>query len=147
MSIADSNPANKSLFLMGNEAIARGALEAGVQFAAGYPGTPSSEILQNLANAAKKVNIHAEWSINEKVASESAGAAAFAGRRGEKLHVSRVAERGQCAARRNPNGFLCASDELGDVGRGGLSGAIAGNATQVEISHPLVLHRSLPPSG
>jgi indolepyruvate ferredoxin oxidoreductase alpha subunit len=79
MSIADSNPANKTLFLMGNEAIARGALEAGVQFAAGYPGTPSSEILQNLANAAKKVDIHAEWSINEKVASESAGAAAFAG--------------------------------------------------------------------
>ena len=79
MSIADSNPKNKTLFLMGNEAIARGALEAGLQFAAGYPGTPSSEILQNLANVAKKVNIHAEWSINEKVASESAGAAAFAG--------------------------------------------------------------------
>ena len=39
-------------FLMGNEAIARGALEAGAQFVAGYPGTPSSEIIQRLSDAA-----------------------------------------------------------------------------------------------
>ncbi|MBW1805198.1 MAG: indolepyruvate ferredoxin oxidoreductase, partial [Deltaproteobacteria bacterium] len=66
---------------MGNQAISRGALEAGVQFAAGYPGTPSSEIIQTLSDAAKTTNIHAEWSTNEKVASEGAAAAAFAGLR------------------------------------------------------------------
>ena len=81
MSIVDSDNSNTTKFLMGNEAIARGALESGVQFAAGYPGTPSSEILQTMAQAAKSLNIHAEWSINEKVAAESAAAAAFAGLR------------------------------------------------------------------
>ncbi len=72
---------NTRQFLMGNEAIVRGALEAGVQFAAGYPGTPSSEIVQKMAEAAKTMNVHAEWSINEKVAVEAAGAAAIAGLR------------------------------------------------------------------
>jgi indolepyruvate ferredoxin oxidoreductase alpha subunit len=72
MSIADQGTTGKREFLLGNEAIARGALEAGVQFAAGYPGTPSSEILQTLLNAARDLNIHAEWSINEKVAAEKA---------------------------------------------------------------------------
>ncbi len=67
--------------LMGNEAIARGALEAGVQFAAGYPGTPSSEIITTLAGAAKSLNLHVEWSTNEKAAVEGAAAAAFAGLR------------------------------------------------------------------
>jgi len=81
MSIADQGTTDKREFLLGNEAIARGALEAGVQFAAGYPGTPSSEILQTLLNAAKQLNIHAEWSINEKVAAEKAAAAAVAGLR------------------------------------------------------------------
>lgn len=73
-------PRTKHL-LMGNEAIARGALEAGVQFAAGYPGTPSSEIIQSLSQAAKALNLHVEWSTNEKVATEGAAAAAFAGLR------------------------------------------------------------------
>ncbi len=68
-------------FLLGNEAIARGALEAGVQFAAGYPGTPSSEIVQALSENAKGLNLHVEWSTNEKVAAEVAAAAAFAGLR------------------------------------------------------------------
>jgi indolepyruvate ferredoxin oxidoreductase alpha subunit len=68
-------------FLMGNEAIARGALEAAVHFAAAYPGTPSSEIIQRLSGAANALNIHVEWSTNEKVAAEGAAAAAFAGLR------------------------------------------------------------------
>lgn len=72
---------NTRQFLMGNQAIVRGALEAGVQFAAGYPGTPSSEIVQNIAEAAKTLNVYAEWSINEKVATETAGAAAISGLR------------------------------------------------------------------
>uniref|UniRef100_A0A7J3PLS2 Indolepyruvate oxidoreductase subunit IorA n=1 Tax=Staphylothermus marinus TaxID=2280 RepID=A0A7J3PLS2_STAMA len=64
---------------MGNEAIARGALEAGICFAAQYPGTPSTEIMETLVEVAKDVGIHVEWSVNEKVAFEAAYAAAIAG--------------------------------------------------------------------
>jgi indolepyruvate ferredoxin oxidoreductase alpha subunit len=67
--------------LMGNEAIARGALEAGLNVAAAYPGTPSSEILENLAAVAGERNLYVEWSTNEKVALEVAAAASFAGLR------------------------------------------------------------------
>lgn len=80
LSIEKFSPGEKH-FLMGNEAIARGALEAGVQFASGYPGTPSSEIIQTLAQAAKSTKLYVEWSTNEKSAAEGAGAAAFAGLR------------------------------------------------------------------
>ncbi|RJQ69221.1 MAG: indolepyruvate ferredoxin oxidoreductase [Desulfobacteraceae bacterium] len=66
---------------MGNEAIARGALEAGISVAAGYPGTPSSEIIENLAKVSKARNLYVEWSVNEKVALEVAAAASFAGLR------------------------------------------------------------------
>jgi indolepyruvate ferredoxin oxidoreductase, alpha subunit len=62
--------------LTGDEAIARGAWEAGVKVAAAYPGTPSTEILENLALYDE---IYAEWSPNEKVALEVAGNAAIAG--------------------------------------------------------------------
>ena len=68
-----------SQFLLGNEAIARSALESGLHFVSGYPGTPSSEIIQTVVREAKDMNIHVEWSINEKVACEGAAAAAFAG--------------------------------------------------------------------
>ena len=64
---------------MGNEAIARGAVEAGVQVAASYPGTPASEIMETLAEVAKERGFHAEWSTNEKVAFEVAGGAAIVG--------------------------------------------------------------------
>lgn len=66
---------------MGNEAIVRGALEAGVRVAAGYPGTPASEIIENLARIAKngKTDLYVEWSVNEKVALEVASSASFAG--------------------------------------------------------------------
>ena len=69
------------LLLMGNDAIARGALEAGVSVAAGYPGTPSSEIIENLARAAPHRSIYVEWSVNEKVALEVAAAASYSGLR------------------------------------------------------------------
>jgi len=69
--------------LLGNESISRGALEAGVSFAAGYPGTPSSEIIESLAGQAKKRgdngDLYVEWSINEKVAAEECAAAAISG--------------------------------------------------------------------
>ena len=77
-SVATGKPGTSELF-MGNEAIARGALEAGVGFAAAYPGTPSSEVIGTLAEVAKEGDIYAEWSVNEKVAMEVAAAASFAG--------------------------------------------------------------------
>jgi indolepyruvate ferredoxin oxidoreductase alpha subunit len=64
--------------LSGNEAIARGAYEAGVKVAAAYPGTPSTEILEYLA---EYDGVHAEWAPNEKVAVEVALGAAMAGAR------------------------------------------------------------------
>lgn len=71
-------PGTMQLFI-GNEAIARGALEAGIGFAAAYPGTPSSEIVGSLSAVAKKMGIYVEWSVNEKVAMEAAAGASFAG--------------------------------------------------------------------
>jgi len=71
----------KLVLMMGNEAIARGAIEAGVQFAAAYPGTPSSEVLANLSAVSKKVGMYVEWSTNEKVAFEAAYSASLAGLR------------------------------------------------------------------
>ncbi len=64
---------------MGNEAIARGALEAGICFASAYPGTPSTEIIEALSSVAKQAGIYVEWSTNEKVAFEAAYAAAMTG--------------------------------------------------------------------
>ncbi len=75
------SPAGKQVLFMGNEAIARGALEAGVSVATGYPGTPSSEVIENLAAVSKERKLYAEWSTNEKVALEVAAAASFAGLR------------------------------------------------------------------
>ena len=69
-----------SEFLMGNEAIALGALAAGVNLAAGYPGTPSTEILETIAKRGA-ADIHVEWSINEKAGLEVAAGAAYSGAR------------------------------------------------------------------
>ena len=64
--------------LSGNEALALGAYHAGVQVATAYPGTPSTEILENLS---RFKDIYAEWSTNEKVAMEVAMGAAYTGAR------------------------------------------------------------------
>lgn len=64
--------------MTGDEAIARGAYEAGVSYASAYPGTPSTEILENLSTYKE---IYAEWAPNEKVAMESAIGASVAGLR------------------------------------------------------------------
>lgn len=72
-------PAGSTVLLLGNEAIARGAIEAGVGFAAAYPGTPSTEIIESLARVARDLGIHVEWSTNEKVAFEAAYGAAISG--------------------------------------------------------------------
>jgi len=65
--------------LTGNEAIARGAYEAGVKVAAAYPGTPSTEIMENVARHYKE--IYAEWAPNEKVALEVVIGASLVGSR------------------------------------------------------------------
>ncbi len=62
---------------MGNEAIARGAIEAGVKFVTGYPGTPSTEIMETLIEAAPHLNFTAYWSVNEKVAFDAVTGASF----------------------------------------------------------------------
>lgn len=69
----------KRELMSGNEAIARGAYEAGVTLGAGYPGTPSTEILENLVRY--KPEVYCEWSPNEKVAFEVAAGASIAGAR------------------------------------------------------------------
>ncbi len=81
MSYVVNGESGRKYLLRGNEAIARGALEAGISVAAGYPGTPSSEIIENLAEASKERPLYVEWSTNEKVALEVAAAASFAGLR------------------------------------------------------------------
>ena len=62
--------------MLGNEAFARGAYEAGVKVSAAYPGTPSTEISENLV---KYEGVYAEWSPKEKVAMEVASGASISG--------------------------------------------------------------------
>ncbi len=70
----------KRRLMMGNEAIALGALRAGVRFVSGYPGTPSTEILEAAAKY-RGEGVYVEWSVNEKAALEVAAGAAYAGAR------------------------------------------------------------------
>ena len=100
----------REVLLLGNEAIARGALEAGVRVAAAYPGSPSSEILAALARAAGPCDLHAEWSANEKVALEVAAGASFAGLR--------------ALASMKQNGLNVASDTLAALALTGCRGGL-----------------------
>ena len=74
-----TGPAGSCILLLGNEAIARGALEGGVGVASAYPGTPSTEIVEALFEALDEVELYVEWSVNEKIAFEIAYAAAICG--------------------------------------------------------------------
>ncbi|UCD86132.1 MAG: indolepyruvate ferredoxin oxidoreductase [Deltaproteobacteria bacterium] len=67
--------------MVGNEAIARGVVEAGVNFSAAYPGSPSSEVQESLCRVADDLGIYVEWSANEIVALEAGAAASMAGLR------------------------------------------------------------------
>ncbi|MEM2964528.1 MAG: indolepyruvate ferredoxin oxidoreductase subunit alpha [Candidatus Bathyarchaeia archaeon] len=67
------------LLLLGNEAIVRGALEAGVKVVTAYPGTPSSEVVDTFYRIAEKTGVYVEYSVNEKVALEVAAGAAVSG--------------------------------------------------------------------
>ena len=71
-----AQPGSRQL-LLGNEAIVRGALEAGISFATTYPGTPSSEIGDNFYRISQETDLYFEYSVNEKVALETAAAAAI----------------------------------------------------------------------
>lgn len=71
----------EKIMLLGNEAIARGAVEAGVAFATTYPGTPSSEVSLNLFQMSQESDLYFEYSTNEKVSLEVAAAAANSGLR------------------------------------------------------------------
>ncbi len=71
----------KRLFLSGDEAVARAALELGVQVVTGYPGNPSTKTITALIPLARQYGMTVEWSVNEKVALEVATGAAWAGRR------------------------------------------------------------------
>ncbi|UCD89206.1 MAG: indolepyruvate ferredoxin oxidoreductase subunit alpha [Desulfobacterales bacterium] len=76
-----AEPPDTKMLLLGNEAIARGAIEAGVAIATTYPGTPSSEISLNLFQISQESDLYFEYSTNEKVALEVAAAAANSGLR------------------------------------------------------------------
>ena len=67
-------------FLMGNAAIALGAIAAGLNLTSGYPGTPSTEVLETVAKC-RPDQTYVEWSVNEKAALEVAAGAAYAGAR------------------------------------------------------------------
>lgn len=67
--------------IMGNQAIALGALKAGVNLVAGYPGTPSSEIIEFISKYKEKTGTYVEWSVNEKATAEVAAGASYAGSR------------------------------------------------------------------
>ncbi|RLB85304.1 MAG: indolepyruvate ferredoxin oxidoreductase subunit alpha, partial [Deltaproteobacteria bacterium] len=69
------------MLLLGNEAIARGALEAGLSFATCYPGTPSSEIPEQFFRISQETDLYFEYSTNEKVALEVGAGAAVSGLR------------------------------------------------------------------
>lgn len=110
MSFIDLDEPGKELLLMGNEAIARGALEAGVKVCTAYPGTPSTDIIENLATVAKSMGLYVEWSVNEKVALEVAAAASFSGLRAI------------CAMKQN--GLNVASDFLLGLNMMGIQGGL-----------------------
>ena len=67
---------SEKIIMLGNEAIARGVYEAGVKVSSAYPGTPSTEISENLA---KYDTVYTEWAPNEKVAAEVAFGASLSG--------------------------------------------------------------------
>ncbi|MEA1961300.1 MAG: indolepyruvate ferredoxin oxidoreductase subunit alpha [Bacillota bacterium] len=100
----------KTYLLQGNEAIARGALESGIRFAAAYPGSPSSEILTMLGHVAQDMNLYAEWSSNETCALEACMGAS----------MSQV--RSLCVMKQN--GTLVVGDALHSLALSGCKGGL-----------------------
>lgn len=103
----------------GNEAVARGAFEAGVKVAAGFPGTPSTEVMDYTQQ--KYPDIYCEWSTNEKVGLEVAIGASFAGYRSMAimktvgLHVAADALGGAAGSQINGGLVLVVGDDVGRI--------------------------------
>ena len=102
--------ADRIHLLMGNEAAARGVIEAGVKFAIGYPGTPSTEVIENLIESSKEHGIRAEWAVNEKVAFDIATGVSFGGSR--------------CLVTMKSAGLNVASDSILSVAYGDVIGGL-----------------------
>jgi len=100
----------KVALMMGNEAIARGAIEAGVDFTSSYPGSPASEVQETLARSARIFGHHAEWAVNEKTALEACVGVSFAGLR--------------ALTSMKQNGINVASDVLNTMNLAGTKGGI-----------------------
>jgi indolepyruvate ferredoxin oxidoreductase alpha subunit len=102
--------ADRVHLLMGNEAAARGVIEAGVKFAIGYPGTPSTEVIENLIQCSKEHGIQAEWAVNEKVAFDVATGISLGGER--------------CIVTMKSAGLNVASDSILSVAYGDVIGGL-----------------------
>ncbi|MBO5071118.1 MAG: indolepyruvate ferredoxin oxidoreductase subunit alpha, partial [Roseburia sp.] len=96
--------------MQGNEAIVRGAVEAGINFAASYPGSPSSQVLGMLGRIARDRNFYAEWSTNEVCAMEACIGASLAN------------ARALCIVKQN--GLLCVADALHCGAQHGVKGGL-----------------------
>ena len=103
----------------GNEAVARGAFEAGVKVASGFPGTPSTEVMDYTQQ--RYPDIYCEWSTNEKVGLEVAIGASFAGYRSLAvmktvgLHVAADALGGAAGSQINGGLVLVVGDDVGRI--------------------------------
>lgn len=100
----------KVCLMQGNEAVVRGAVEAGLNFAASYPGSPSSQVLGLLGKIAKERNFYAEWSTNEVCALEACIGASLAN------------ARSLCIVKQN--GLLCVADALHCGAQHGVKGGL-----------------------
>lgn len=105
-----ANEPGKTYLLQGNEAMVRGALEAGIRFAAAYPGSPSSEILTIIGHIAKDMNLYAEWSTNETCAFQACMGASMGG------------VRSLCVVKQN--GLLTMGDALHTAALSGCKGGL-----------------------
>ncbi len=105
-----ANAPGQVCLMQGNEAIVRGAVEAGINFAASYPGSPSSQVLGMLGKIAGERNFYAEWSTNEVCALEACVGASLAG------------ARALCIVKQN--GLLCTADSLHCGAQHGVKGGL-----------------------
>ena len=105
-----ANAPGQACLMQGNEAIVRGAVEAGINFAASYPGSPSSQVLGMLGKIAGERNFYAEWSTNEVCALEACVGASLAG------------ARALCIVKQN--GLLCTADSLHCAAQHGVKGGL-----------------------
>lgn len=96
--------------MQGNEAIVRGAVEAGINFAASYPGSPSSQVLGMLGKIARERGFYAEWSTNEVCALQACTGASLAN------------GRALCVVKQN--GLLCVADALHCAAQAGVKGGL-----------------------